>query len=143
MKKFLVLFFLNISIALNYAYAFNDKDVRLSVKQAGGIEKFLKMLVESQVNNLPQQIDSETKVLAMMASNNTLHITHQMINVVAKEEISNEGIEKFIKFQANKICTSNVGKILLREFDARYRYQYIGNTGNNIMAFTVTKKNCE
>ncbi len=143
MKISKVLIIIKILFLSNSAYSYSEKEVRLTVKQIGGPEKFLKFLVESQAKNLPQQIDAETKVLSMFATDKTLYITHQMINVNSKEDIINEEVEKFKRFQRNKLCTSDVGKVLLNEFDIKYRYQYVSKSGQNLITFNVDKKDCK
>lgn len=143
MKILKVLIIVKILFLSNLAYSYSEKEVRLTVKQIGGPEKFLKFLVENQAKNLPQQIDAETKVLSMFATDKTLYITHQMINVNSKEDIINEEVEKFKRFQRNKLCTSDVGKVLLNEFDIKYRYQYVSKSGQNLITFNVDKKDCK
>ena len=119
MRIFRALIFVKILFLSNSVYSFSEKEVGLAVKQIGGPEKFLKFLVERQVKNLPQQIDAETNLLSMFATDKTLHITHQMMNINSKEDIISEEVEQFKRFQRNKICTSDVGKVLLNDFDVK------------------------
>lgn len=142
MKILQALIFVKILFLSNSVYSYSEKEVGTIVKQLGGPEKFLKFLVENQVKNLPQQIDNETKLLSMFVTDKTLHITHQLINVNSKEDMVIEEVEKFKRFQRNKICTSDIGKVLLNEFDVKYRYQYISKSGRNLITFNVDKKDC-
>jgi hypothetical protein len=124
------------------ALAFEEKDVRATIIKLGGVDKFLRLLVDSQSKNLPQQLDSETKLISIFATDSTLHLTHQLINTKSKSELDKKFVDGFIKFQTSKVCTSPVGKIALTEFNAKYRYQYLGNSGESLIVFDVIKKNC-
>jgi hypothetical protein len=124
------------------ALAFEDKDVRATVIKLGGVEKFLRMMADSQSKNLPQQLNSETQLLSMLATDSTMHLQHQMVKIQSKKEVDSQFIKNFIKFQTTKVCTSPVSNILINEFGAKYRYYYLSQTGENIFTFDVLKKNC-
>jgi hypothetical protein len=142
MKKSVVLF--SIFIGLNsIVLAFDDGDIRASISKLGGVDKFIKTLAESMSKNLPSQLDANTKLISVLPNGNILNFTHVITNVKNQNEITNKSfVNDFIKFQTNKICTSQVSKIVVTEYGATYHYQYLSVTGENLFVFDVNKSKC-
>ena len=144
MKKiFLSTFAVLVTVVFSSAYALEDKEIRENIKRLGSSEKFVKILAETISKSVPSQIDSETKIVSVVANGNTLNITHEMINAKTKNDIGDKkAISEFIKFQTNKVCTSQLGNILTNEYGVIYHYQYLSSTGINLFVFDIKKSNC-
>ena len=144
---FQAIVFVSILFGSLHVSAMDEFAVKAAVERYGGVEKFLKSLASELSKIVPHKVDAETMVISFLASGSTMNITHKLINIESRSDFGDQKefdkfIDKFIKFQSNKVCTSSMDKVLINEYDATYRYQYLGNTEKSVMLFDVTKRVC-
>ena len=145
MKNFknLIFIFANLLLLTVNALAFEDSDVRKAIKQVGGVEKFVKQMAETMAKNTPQQLDKETSLISVLSNGDTINLTHLVSSQKSKEIIQDKKLVEYFKnFQTEKLCSSQVSKILIIEFGVTYHYQYVSPKGSNLFVFDVRKKNC-
>ena len=116
---------------------------RKYIRDLGGIEEFVKMTAAKSAKNLPQQLDSETRLLQVQASGKTLAMTHQLINVKSMKEGERQQLKiAAIEMMSKKVCTNELGKLFVSELDMRYFYLYLTNSGESLFTFDVNRNNC-
>lgn len=124
------------------AHSITPQEVRQAVKQSGGPESFVRLLLQNMVKNPPIQLDTITVFLSGYATGKTAFLDHQIIQVETKSSWHQSDAEMFIRYQTNKVCSGDVLSVLIREYDASVFYRYFAKNGERLFAFEVKKSDC-
>lgn len=126
----------------NEASAVTEDEARKAIKQIGGVEKFLKEISATLAKNAPQRLDSETTFISAFVNGEKINLTHELFNISSKKEVKNS-IAAIIVNQEQKLCSSPVSSVAIKEFHATYHYLYLGKNGIYLFDFDVDEKSCK
>lgn len=124
--------------------AIPPSEVRQTVTQTGGTEKFLKIMVLNMVKDAPVRLDSQTLLISGLALGTSAHLDHQITTVESKWQWKQKKYDasSIIDYQTNKVCSGEVLSVMLKEYGVLLNYRYYAKNGDLLFAFEITKKEC-
>ena len=138
-------FVFSLSLLLNsYSVAgYAPEQVWDFIKESGGIEGALKVLVEKTAKVLPQKIDSQTEITSVSSILNEVHYNARLITVESNASTLLKKIKPLLKKNStNYLCSSPVSKVLITEAGAKYFYHYYSKKNEYLFDFVIGKKQC-
>ena len=142
MKKIILIALMCISFE-SIAQDFTPTQIRNTIKQAGGIEKFLKEMGKNTSSNLPINIDQDQELFSVFAINNSIVYHARLLNV-KKTEISDIQALRKLKYDqgSRRMCTLPISSLAIKEFGASYKYIVYDRNDIFILDYTIDNKKC-
>ena len=141
---FLLYLLISVSLASSNVVASDENDVKIAIQNVGGVDKFMTLMVETISKTVPKQLDSDTTIIAASSLGKSFNLTHMLINENGSNLSGGKKLaDIFIQFQTVKICTNPFTKVVINDYGASVRYEYLSTTGAYLFGFEVNKSKCE
>ena len=148
--RFLILSFIFtiLSFFFDKSYAANPtqytpEQIRLSIKQSGGHEQFIKSLANNAAKVSGQMIDAHTEIIGAIANEKTIVYYSRLVNLEASEikDVSNLRT-RVASINSKAICSAPIASILINEHKAEYRYMVYSKSRAYLFSYAFNQVTC-
>lgn len=117
--------------------------VRMGIREAGGIEQLLSNIAARAAKKAPQMINSETEFIGMASFGKTMVNYSRLVNY-SKAEVTNLTAWRSNTIQDNSraICSSPISSVLINEHDVTYEYIVYAKDKQYIFGYVVDRSAC-
>ncbi len=122
---------------------YTPDQIRASIKQAGGPERFVSAIASNTAKMSGQMFDDQTQITGAIAQQKTLVYYLRLVNYEKQDIPSILALRaRVASTLAPSVCTAPIASILINEHNAEYKYMAYSKTREFLFDYSFNRTTC-
>jgi hypothetical protein len=119
------------------------QEIRESIKDAGGPERYLEAAGAAASKKVGQMVDAESELMSVSVTGMSIGAAYRLPNVT-KAEFPNltELRAAIAQHSAAKVCGATYASVLIGDYGAIYKYDYYSKNREYLFEFQLDRSTC-